>query len=224
MNEDYNAIDLHKLIKRLLKNWWVLFLSVIIFSGAAYYFTQTMVTPIYRASSTIFIGREPGVSAALSMADITLGQKLTSDYRELIMSNLVIQEVYEGLPAKHKNVNIRGSLNVQIISDSRFMRIFFEDPNPERAMVVVNKVSEVLVVQAEEVVGVKNVQIVDYAQQPRYPVRPNLFNNVLIAGLLGLVLAILIILLKVLYSDTIQKKEDIELELGLPVLGVIPKF
>jgi capsular polysaccharide biosynthesis protein len=41
---------------------------------------------------------------------------------------------------------------------------------------------------------------------------------------LGFMTAIGIIFLSMILSNTFQKEEDVERELGLPSLGVIPKF
>jgi capsular exopolysaccharide synthesis family protein len=223
MSVENKSIYLNDLLGELLKKWWILLLAFILFAVASYYFTIYMITPIYRASATIFIGTDGRPLAGLTIADITLGQRLTADYRELIRTDRLIGEVLSKLPAEHRNVHISANLLVHVVPDSRFMRIFFNDPNPERAALVLNALSEVLIEQAENIVGVRNVQIVDYAQTPRFPVSPNLFNNVIVAGLLGLILAVLLILFKLFYSDAIKRREDIEQELGLNVLTVVPK-
>lgn len=222
MKEDYKTIEAGRLASEILKKWWALLLAVILFSTASYYFTNYVITPVYRASSTIFIGRDPGALPEITISDITVGQRLAVDYRELMMTNLTMEEVFLRLPAEYRNVNIRANLLVHVVPDSRFMRIFFDDTNPARAATILNTLSEVLIEQAANIVGVRNVQIVDYAQVPILPVSPNLFNNIIVAGLLGLILTVLLILFKLIYSDAIQRREDIEQELALNVLTVVP--
>ena len=72
--------------------------------------------------------------------------------------------------------------------------------------------------------GVKNVKIVDYAVLPEKPVSPNMSLNVVVAGILGIIISIFMILLINFIDNTINKEEDIEKYLQLSVLGVVPKF
>jgi capsular exopolysaccharide synthesis family protein len=67
-----------------------------------------------------------------------------------------------------------------------------------------------------------NISIVDRAIAPREPTKPNLPINFLISGLLGLVLGIAAALLVEALDETMATPEDVELKIGVPLLGVIP--
>ena len=71
-------------------------------------------------------------------------------------------------------------------------------------------------------VTANNISIVDRAQPPTKPSKPNLLLNIAIAGLLGLGLGVLAALLLEALDETLEKPEDVEEKLGLPVLGVVP--
>ena len=71
-------------------------------------------------------------------------------------------------------------------------------------------------------VTANNISIVDRAQAPNRPSKPNLLLNIAIAGLLGLGLGVLAALLIEALDETLEKPEDVEEKLGLPVLGVVP--
>jgi polysaccharide biosynthesis transport protein len=71
-------------------------------------------------------------------------------------------------------------------------------------------------------VGTNNVAIIDRAQLPGGPYKPNLRVNLLKWLLIGLVAAALIIALFELVDDTFKSPEEIEEQLGLAVLGIIP--
>jgi capsular exopolysaccharide synthesis family protein len=71
-------------------------------------------------------------------------------------------------------------------------------------------------------VGTNNVSIVDRAQVPGGPYEPNLKSNLLKWLALGLLAAVLAIALFELVDDTFKSPEDIEEQLGLAVLGIIP--
>ncbi len=72
-------------------------------------------------------------------------------------------------------------------------------------------------------VGTNNISIVDRASQPIFPRSPNLLLNVCLALVGGLLLGVLAALGLDYLDDSFRAPEDIEREIGLPVIGVIPK-
>ncbi len=71
-------------------------------------------------------------------------------------------------------------------------------------------------------VGTNNVSIVDNAQPPGSPYKPNLMMNLLTATALGLLLGIAAAVGLESLDETIKVPEDIEGKLGIPLLGSIP--
>lgn len=67
-----------------------------------------------------------------------------------------------------------------------------------------------------------NVSIIDRAEPPNRPSKPRLLLNIALAGLLGLGCGVVIALLLEALDETLEKPEDVEEKLGLPVLGVVP--
>ncbi|MDS4058815.1 MAG: polysaccharide biosynthesis tyrosine autokinase [Candidatus Contendobacter sp.] len=72
-------------------------------------------------------------------------------------------------------------------------------------------------------VGTNNISVVDEAKVPRWPYKPNLRLNALLALVLGLLGGIGLAFLFEHLDDTFRRPEELEKLLGLPVLGVIPK-
>ena len=72
-------------------------------------------------------------------------------------------------------------------------------------------------------VGTNNITIVDKASQPLFPRSPNLLLNVGLALLGGLMLGVLAAIGFDYLDDSFKSPEDIEREVGLPVVGVVPK-
>lgn len=224
MNEEYQEIDLMELAQRILQRWMLIVLLTAIAAGVSYGVTKYRLTPIYEASTTVFIGKDSSEIMGLDIMDFEMGQALVTDYQELIQTNLITEQVVKDLALLGTKEDIQAGLNVEAVKDSRFMRISFKDPSPEMAVKVADKLSVVLTKKAVDIVGVKNIQIVDFAELPKAPISPSTSKNVAVAGILGMMLALFIIFVELMMANTIEKEEDVEKELGLPVLGVIPKF
>lgn len=72
-------------------------------------------------------------------------------------------------------------------------------------------------------VGANNVSVVDRAIVPGSPSSPKLILNVVLGVLAGLLAGILLALAIDYLDDSFKAPEDVEREIGLPVVGVIPK-
>src|SRR5512139_505748 len=71
-------------------------------------------------------------------------------------------------------------------------------------------------------VGINNISVVDKAEVPTTPHTPNPRRNLLIAIFLGLFGGIGLAFLFEHLDDTVKASEEMEQQLGLPVLGIIP--
>ncbi len=73
-------------------------------------------------------------------------------------------------------------------------------------------------------IGVNNINILDLAVTPKSPVRPNVQVAMSVGLLLALLAGILVAVGVDLLDNTLKTREDIELTLGVPFLGAIPRF
>jgi len=69
-----------------------------------------------------------------------------------------------------------------------------------------------------------NVSIIDRAQPPRSPFKPNKERMVGVAVVIGLFLGVLLAFLRDHLDSTFKSREDVEEKLNLPVLGVLQKL
>ena len=71
-------------------------------------------------------------------------------------------------------------------------------------------------------VGTNNIAIIDRADRPGAPFSPNIPKNLLIALVIGLFVSVGAVAVWEIIDDTFKTPEEIEEQLGLPVLGIIP--
>lgn len=71
---------------------------------------------------------------------------------------------------------------------------------------------------------ISNVHMLDPPVTPGGPIRPNLNLNLIVAATLGLVLGLGLACFVEYLDDTIKTLEEAEQQVGLPLLGVIPKI
>ncbi len=73
-------------------------------------------------------------------------------------------------------------------------------------------------------VGINNISVVDKAQVPALPFKPDLGRNVTMGLAIGLIIGLLVAWLLEHLDDTIRFADDVERETGSAVLGVVPKL
>lgn len=224
MREIYKEIDLREIIISVLKKWWLILIISGILGGVAFYVTDNHIMEMYEATTTLFIGKDSEGLADFSINDLALDNKLVSDYKELIQTKLVTEQVIGTLGLNYSRLDVIEHLTIEVVNDSRFMRLSYKDPDPVIATDVVNLLSEVLTDKAESIVGASNVKIVDEADIPIEPISPSMAVNVILATALGIMIALLFIFTQMIMDNSIKKESEIEKLLGIPVLGMIPKF
>ena len=67
-----------------------------------------------------------------------------------------------------------------------------------------------------------NISIIDSANPPSAPSKPNMLINLALAALFGLGLGVVSALVLEALDETIATPDDVEKKLGIPVLGVVP--
>lgn len=224
MNQEYRKMNLLEPMIVLLKHWWFILILTVIAAGVAYYVTTEVIEPKYKASTTLFIGKESDGLAELSFYDLEVGNQLVMDYQQLIQTDLIAEQVIKDLSLSMTPEDFKEYLSVETIEDSRFMNVSYKDKSPKLASEVANSLSEVLADKAVQIVGVQNIQIVDYAKIPKKPTNPSVPLNVVVGSLIGFVIAIMFVAIQTMSNSTIQEEDEIEKGFGLPVLGSIPKL
>ncbi|MBC8023967.1 MAG: polysaccharide biosynthesis tyrosine autokinase [Burkholderiales bacterium] len=73
-------------------------------------------------------------------------------------------------------------------------------------------------------VGINNISVVDKAQVPIYPYKPDFGKSVSMGLAIGLIIGLLVAWLLEHLDDSIRFADDVERETGAAVLGVVPKM
>lgn len=78
--------------------------------------------------------------------------------------------------------------------------------------------------QAMDTYKLASVEIVDRAQVPKVPIKPDILFNTLIGGLIGLILSVGLAFVIDTFDHTLKSVEDVERHLDMPVLGSISRY
>ena len=112
-------------------------------------------------------------------------------------------------------------IDASLIKDSNLIEVKVHHNDPSMAFDIANAVSnEYLGLMREFMFS--SVVVISPANLPVEPVKPNKTLNIAIAFVLGLMLSSLLVFLLEYLDNTLKTVGDVNRELGLPVLGLIP--
>lgn len=221
------TIDLKEIINMILKRWWIIVIAALICTIATAIVSFFFLTPVYQSNTTLYIGKKVDTDKNTDLAynDLLLGSQLVKDYRELVKSRLVANQVMKDLNLSDITVEgFSAKLSVELKNDTRVIQISAEDKDPVMASTIANKVADVFIEKVVDIMQVENVKIIDRAEVPDKAVKPKKLTNIAIAFVLGLVLGFGIVFLIEFLDNTVKTPEDIKKYLDLPVIGTIPVF
>ncbi|MGX7079547.1 YveK family protein [Gemella parahaemolysans] len=220
--KDLIQLDIMLLIKSIWEKKILILLVTFLFAAVSLAYSIFLVTPQYSSTTKVYVVNQKKDDKAITTQDVQLGSLLVKDYKEIILSNKVMEDSAEksglGLTAKQ----LAGKVSVDAPKDTRIISITVRDKDPQVASELANTVKEVSADQIKEVTKIDDVTTLEEAKAATSPSSPNIPKNGILATVLGFIIAVAGVVLFELLDDRIKRAEDIEDGMGLVLLGVVP--
>ena len=216
------VIRLDELYEALKKRWLMIVsitLIATIISAAISFF---IIKPQYEASTKVFIGKDDGEGQGYNQNDVLMYQKLMKTYSEAIKTKDLISRSLDETSIDIKPEQVLENLTVVSVADTQILQIKYKNTNPQEAKTVVAEVTKEFINTSKELVPNGNIKVIEEVKLPEAPISPNKKMNIAIAFLLGLMVSVGLALLLEFLDNTFKTKDQLERELDIPVLGVIP--
>ncbi|WP_436512559.1 YveK family protein [Clostridium thermobutyricum] len=226
MNEEnINISEIFQVLKRKYK----LIVAIVIgFVAVASVLSFFVITPKYEAKIKLFIGKEESKdNLGYNSSEIQMYQKLLTTYAEIIKTEDLVQGAVTKANIDLGKMEAKDVLNSLVVtprSDTQILEIGYKDSNPQRAVDIVDSITNDFIAKSKKLITNGNVQVIQKAKVPENPVSPNKKLNILISLVLGLMVGIGVVLLLEFMDNTFKSKEDLEKVLDLPVIGDIPEY
>lgn len=181
-----------------------------------------VIQPEYEASTKLFIGKEGLESSTeYTNGDVELYQNLMATYSEIIQTkDLVSSALNEGEISVDVNKALK-NLTVNTTENTQILEIKYISTDPYEANNIVKAISNEFVKESKQLIPNGNVQVIQQSQVPVDPVSPNIPMNIAIAFFIGFVLSLCIAFLLEYFNNSFKNKEELEVILGIPVIGAI---
>lgn len=219
--DDVIEIDLVELLGVILHNLWIIIVSGVIVAAVALLVSYFIITPKYESVTKIYVISKTNADT-MTYSDLQAGSTLTKDYKELVKSRPVLEEVLAETGIDVELKNLEEQITVEVPQDTRIVSITVEDKDPYEARIIADSVRIAASKHIQEVMDTEAVNVVEEASLPIEKSSPSILKNTAIGYAVGLFLAIAIVIINYIMDDTIKTPDDVEKFLGVSVLGSIP--
>ena len=219
--DDVIEIDLVELLGVILHNLWIIIVSGVIVAAAALLVSYFIITPKYESVTKIYVISKTNADT-MTYSDLQAGSTLTKDYKELVKSRPVLEEVLAETGIDVELKDLEEQITVEVPTDTRIVSITVEDKDPYEARIIADSVRIAASKHIQEVMDTEAVNVVEEASLPIEKSSPSILKNTAIGYAVGLFLAIAIVIINYIMDDTIKTPDDVEKFLGVSVLGSIP--
>lgn len=213
--------DMLLLLGKVWQKKLIIILATLLFAGLSVGYNKFLVTPLYQSTTKLYVVSNND-NQKITTQDVALGNLLVKDYKEIILSNVVLSQVVseEGLP--YGPGNLARKISISSPTDTRVLSISVMDENPNVAANLANKLREIAAEHIIRVTKVTDVTLIEEARPNSYKAFPRVARRAIFAAGAGFFLSFGVVILKELLDDRIRRAEDVEEELGLVLLGIVP--
>ena len=221
---DEVEIDLFDLAGYLLQHWIPLVATALVGAIIALLITSFLITPLYVAKSSIYVVSATA-NSAFDLSDLNFGSSLTNDYKKLVTSRTLLENVIDDTGEQLTPRQLSNKLTIGNDSGTRILEFSISDPDPDRAMRLANSFAEQAIEFLPEVMGVKDntPTLVDDAILPDRPSNIKRMRNTVLGAMLGFLAAAAVLVVLYILNDTFNSSEDIEKYLGIMPMAMVPE-
>ena len=218
-------IDVFHLFKILWKRKILIALVAIVAGALAFAYSAFIVKPEFTSTTRIYVvNRNQGDKPGLTNQDLQAGSYLVKDYREIILSQDVLEKVTSNLKLDLSPKDLASKVKVTVPVDTRIVSISVNDRVPEEASRIANSLREVAAEKIISITRVSDVTTLEEARPATAPSSPNIRRNTIIGLLGGTVFMVIAVLIVELVDTRVKRPEDIEDVMQIALLGVVPNL
>ena len=218
-------IDVFDLFKILWKRKILIALVAIVAGALAFAYSAFIVKPEFTSTTRIYVvNRNQGDKPGLTNQDLQAGSYLVKDYREIILSQDVLEKVTSNLKLDLSPKALASKVKVTVPVDTRIVSISVNDRVPEEASRIANSLREVAAEKIISITRVSDVTTLEEARPATAPSSPNIRRNTIIGLLGGTAFMVIAVLIVELVDTRVKRPEDIEDVMQIALLGVVPNL
>ena len=220
--EEINIKDFFNYLKKYIL---IICGVVVIFVIGVFIYDKSIKKPLYTTYTTIILTKsnEAQTSTTITQNDILLNQKLVETYTKIIKSKLVLDQVISETGITYTAEELGQNVAVEAYENTEMLKISVTDSDPELSASIANSIAQVFSGEVAKIYQMNNISVIDIAQVPEEVSNDTLTRDFFIALFISIFGSIGVIFIIYYFDDSIKLTDDLEEEIGMPVIAKVFK-
>ena len=220
--EEINIKDFFNYLKKYI---FIICGVIILFVIGIFIYDKSIKKPLYTTYTTIILTKsnETQTSTTITQNDILLNQKLVETYTKIIKSKLVLDQVISETGITYTAQELGENVSVEAYENTEMLKISVTDSDPELSASIANSIAQVFSGEVAKIYQMNNISVIDIAQIPEEVSNNTLVRDVFIALFISIFGSIGVIFIIYYFDDSIKLTDDLEEEIGMPVIAKVFK-
>lgn len=221
-------MELRDYLRILRGGWLIIAACVVVAVGVATAVTLAM-TPQYSSTSRLYVTTPLADSTLASAHQGNLfTQQRVRSYADLVESEVLAERVIDTLSLSMEPAALAAKVNARVVPDTVLMDIWVTDPSPEDAQTLTATYADEFIVLVTELETppaggdpIVSVSVVNAADLPTAPISPQPARNLALAGILGLLLGVGLVILRDALDTSVASADELATGTGSPTLATV---
>jgi capsular polysaccharide biosynthesis protein len=221
------TMDFKQFVKLIRMRMGFIVSTVILITLATGIYSYYYVEPVYQASAKLVLTKsDEQIQERQNDYNILMANDLLiGTYRDIVKTTRLMEIVAEDPTIGMTAEQLIGKVNVSSPS-TQLMSIDVQDQSYDKAALIANAVSRVLVQEIPGIMKMSNLSILNEAPDKANPspIQPKPTVNMAIGFVVAAMLAVAVVVLREYMDDSIRTEEEIEQIAGLSVVATVPRL
>ena len=216
--------NIQKVIEFIKKFWKMILICILISTLISSIITFFLIKPKYEAETKVFIGKQKYKSSGQNYNndEVQLYQRLLKTYTEVIKTKNIAKAAIKQGDLDTTVAELLNNLSVSPVTDTQILQLKYKDDSPQECYDGLYNITKVFIDVFKVLYPQGNVQVIEQVSTIGIAINPNNIINIALGVIIGMIFGTIIAFLMEYSNHTFNNKEDLENQLGVSVLGIIP--
>lgn len=203
----------------------ILFTVLFALAGSAIgAYNRTKKAPNYIASVTILAGG-PKAYINENGIDYEKYEKINKNsvnlLNNIVNSEVMMDKIIDKFQLDTSYDKFQKKMQAKVVDNTDMLILKVKAQSPDLAREIVNEIIAISMKKSREIDDIANIEVVEDIRVEEMPVKSKGMTDLRFFGVLGCALSLFLIIILEYLDDTVEFPEDIEENVGLPILGII---
>ncbi len=229
--EEFGLEPIFKLIRQIVSKWWVIVLFILAFSIAGFGIAKVTYDEKYNSTLIFNVSNKDrdivgSAGTYTTASDAQASTTIANNFKTLIQrGNDFITRVQNTVEAttgkKYDKEELRGLIDVELVTDSTLISITITSPDKELTYAVATAIQSVYPEIAKVAFPTADVSVADSATKSKLAADSSTLIYTAIGFMAGAALAVLLILIKARIDNKLLSTDDIKNKFNIDIIATV---